>query len=89
MTIEKRVARLLPHEMTSRLIEECLNFRLKAGNNGQDVVLEPINSNMHDDRYMSCAYGLWRIQEIEQSEIGRYHRKNSNKRQLTFFTEGT
>jgi len=61
MSVEKRVARLMPHEMTSRLIEECLNFKLKAGNSGSDVVLEPINSNMHDDRYMSCAYGLWRI----------------------------
>jgi len=61
MSVEKRVARLIPHEMTTRLIEECLNFRLKPGTVGGDIMLEPINSNLHDDRYMACAYGLWRI----------------------------
>lgn len=82
MSIENRTLRLMPHEMTSRLFDEIMNFRLK-GNVGGKITLEPINKNMHDDRYMSLAYGLWRIKEFEEFTMQK--RRVSRFSQLVFF----
>jgi hypothetical protein len=82
MKIEKRVARLLPHEMTTRLFEEMANLRLKGV--GNDIKLEQINTNMNKDKFSSFEYGLWRIKEIEE-EYYKKIRKKSSKRKLFFY----
>ena len=61
MSTRERAERLLPHEITTKMIEEMCNLRAKR--TGLDIVLEPINTRFHDDKYMSFAYGLWRIKE--------------------------
>lgn len=90
MTVEQRVKRLMPHEMTTKLFEEMANLRLKRTGSTTDIVLEQINSRFPDDKYMSFAYGLWRIKELEE-EYNRKQRRygaNGAKRRLTFFTGG-
>lgn len=88
MTIEERVKRLMPHEMTTKLFEEMANLRLKKTGSA-DIVLEQINSRYPDDKYMSFAYGLWRIKELEEETSKRRRRRTEGlKRQLTFFTGG-
>ena len=82
MKIEKRVARLIPHEMTTRLFEEMANLRLKGV--GTEVKLEQINTNMLKDKFSSFEYGLWRIKEIEE-EYYKKLRKKSSKRKLFFY----
>jgi hypothetical protein len=82
MKIEKRVARLLPHEMTTRLFEEMANLRLKG--TGNDVKLEQINTNMGKDKFSSFEYGLWRIKEIEEEHYKKA-RKKGQSRSLFFF----
>jgi hypothetical protein len=42
MSVYKRVERLLPHEMTTKLFEEMANLRLKRTGNATDIVLEQI-----------------------------------------------
>lgn len=90
MSVYKRVERLLPHEMTTKLFEEMANLRLKRTGNSTDIVLEQINSRYPKDKYSSFAYGLWRIKEIEE-EYNKKRRRNfstgSATRKLTFFTE--
>lgn len=81
MKIEKRVQRLIPHEMTTRLFEEMANLRLKGV--GTDVKLEQINTNMLKDKFSSFEYGLWRIKEIEEQYYKKL-RKKSSKRKLIF-----
>lgn len=88
MSFEKRVKRLLPHEMTTKLFEEMANLRLKRTGSSTDIVLEQINSRYPDDKYMSFAYGLWRIKEIAEEENRRYRRRGGGPRKLTFFTGG-
>ena len=83
MSIEKRVQRLMPHEMTSRLFDEMLNLRLKKVGVGTDIALEPINTRYPDDKYYSFAYGLWRIKELEDEQSSRMKRKV--KRTLIFY----
>lgn len=87
MTFEKRVKRLMPHELTTKLFEEMANLRLKR--NGLDIVLEQINSRFPKDKYSALAYGLWRIKELEEeTQLKRKRRGIIGQRKLTFYTEG-
>ena len=87
MSTRERAERLLPHEITTKMIEEMCNLRAKR--TGLDIVLEPINTRFHDDKYMSFAYGLWRIKELEEEDFKKKKKKSGKKRQLIFFTGGT
>lgn len=86
MSTLKRVQRLMPHEMTTKLFEEMANLRLKRTGNSTDIVLEQINPRYPKDKYSSFAYGLWRIKELEEETTKRRHRRSgSGARRLTFF----
>lgn len=86
MSTLKRVQRLMPHEMTTKLFEEMANLRLKRTGNSTDIVLEQINPRYPKDKYSSFAYGLWRIKELEEEATKRRHRRSgSGARRLTFF----
>ena len=89
MSIYKRVERLLPHEMTTKLFEEMANLRLKRTGNATDIVLEQINPRYPKDKYSSFAYGLYRIKELEEEYTRKRRRRlgdGSTVRKLTFFT---
>ena len=89
MSVYKRVERLLPHEMTTKLFEEMANLRLKRTGNSTDIVLEQINARYPKDKYSSFAYGLWRIKELEEEYTKKRRRRlggdGSGVRRLTFF----
>ena len=88
MKIEERVARVLPHELTTRLFEEMANFRLKPTGNGTDIKLEKINSRILSDKFSSFEYGLWRIKEKEEEYFKKRRRKGGRNRKLVFYTSG-
>ena len=88
MTTQKRVERLLPHEMTTKLFEEMANLRLKRTGVGLDIVLEQINARFPKDKYSAFAYGLWRIKELEEEATKKQKRRNMNNRKLVFFSGG-
>jgi predicted sugar kinase len=88
MSIIKRVERLMPHEMTTKLFEEMTNLRLKRTGSATDIVLEQINPRFPKDKYSSFAYGLWRIKELEEEYTTKRRRRmgdGSATRRLTFF----
>lgn len=89
MSLEQRVRRLMPHEMTTKLFEEMANLRLKRTTDNSKITLEQINSRFPKDKYSAFAYGQWRIKEIEE-EAYKLKKKRSvpGKRQLIFFTGG-
>lgn len=88
MGYEKRIKRLMPHELTTKLFEEMANLRLKK--TGTDIVLEQINSRFPKDKYSSFAYGQWRIKELEEAAFLKQKRRASiGNRSLIFFTGGT
>ena len=88
MTVEQRVIRLMPHEMTTKLFEEMSNLRLKRTGASLDIVLERINSRFPKDKYSSFSYGLWRIKELEEDYYKTTHRRRGVKRRLVFYTGG-
>ena len=87
MSLEQRVKRLLPHELTTKLFEEMANLRLKR--TGMDISLEQINSRFPKDKYSAFAYGQWRIKELEEEAYQRLKKRFSSQgRKLIFFTGG-
>lgn len=88
MSTEKRIKRLMPHEMTTKLFEEMANLRLKKTGVSSDIVLEQINTRFPDDKYMSFAYGLWRIKELEEAAFKKQKRRSGGVRRLIFYTGG-
>lgn len=91
MSVYKRVERLMPHEMTTKLFEEMANLRLRRTGVSTDIVLEQINPRYPKDKYSSFAYGLWRIKELEEEAASKRRRRFSNsssQRRLIFFTPG-
>lgn len=96
LSIEDRVKRLRPHELTSSLFLEMSNLRLKAGGSIDKIALEQINSRLQKDKYSAFSYGLWRIKELEDAGIKEALRRNrfekqdgtNGMRKLVFFSEG-
>lgn len=87
MDFKKRVQRLMPHELTTKLFEEMANLRLKR--TGLDINLEQINSRFPKDKYSAFAYGQWRIKELEEAYYKKKTRFSGNgPRKLVFFSGG-
>lgn len=84
MTLEQRTATLMPYEMTSKLMEEMGNQRLRR-TSGTKISLEPINARFPDDRFSSLCLGLYRIKQLEEAATKR-KRRGKNERKLTFYT---
>jgi len=88
MPFEKRIKRLMPHELTTKLFDEMANLRLKK--TGIDIAIEQINSRFPKDKYSAFAYGQWRIKELEEAAYQKQKRfSRLNGRKLIFYTEGT
>ena len=69
MTLDKRVAKLMPYEMTTRLIEEIGNLRVKAATgSGKNIALERINKDIQKDRFSALCYGLYSIRCMEDEQ---------------------
>ena len=69
MTVEQRVMRLMPHEMTTKLFEEMANLRLRRTGATQDITLEQINARYPKDKY--SAFALQKILKV--SFLYPYH----------------
>lgn len=85
MSLEQRIKRLLPHEMTTKLFEEMANLRLKR-TSGLDITLEQINSRFPKDKYSALAYGLWRIKELEEANAKKVRRRAGGHRKMIFYS---
>lgn len=86
MKVEQRIKRLMPHEMTTRLLEEMCNLRLKKTGDTTKIALEKINSRFPKDKYSAFSYGLWRIKEIEEANLKIIRKRcSTGPRRLTFF----
>ena len=77
LPLDKKVARLMPHELTSDLFEEMNNLRLK-NNTGLDIKLELIRTTKTKDKFSAFEYGLWRIKELED-ELNKKQRRGKNR----------
>lgn len=83
MTLDKRVAKLMPYEETSRLIEEVGNLRVKATTAAsKNIMVERINKEIQKDRFSATEYALYSIYCMEEQAMKKNKR---GKRDLAKF----
>ena len=82
MTLDKRVAKLMPYEMTTRLIDEIGNLRLKTSISSKNIAVERINKDIQKDRFSAMCYGLYTIHLMEEQAMKKNKR---GKRDLAKF----
>lgn len=86
MTLYDRRVFLLPYEMTSRLIDELNNLRLKPGSSGANIKVEQITRSTPKDRVSSFEYGLWRVKYYEDKFLRKQKNKSGGKKNFVFFS---
>lgn len=77
MKPEKRIEFLLPYEMTSRLMDELVNLKLKPSTSTQKLEVERITRRIEKDRVSALAYALWDIKKFEDQAIKQQNKKTS------------
>lgn len=76
MTAYDRKAFLLPYEMTSRLMDELNNLRLKPTGVENKFKVERISRSLEKDRFSALEYALYRVKYYEDKEIFKKKKKN-------------
>ena len=84
MTSYDRRVFLMPYEMTSRLMDELNNLRLKPTGVENKYKVERISRSIEKDRFSALEYALYRIKYYEDKEIFRRRKKNIG--QYAFFS---
>ena len=84
MTAYDRRVFLLPYEMTSRLMDELNNLRLKPTGIENKYKVERISRSIEKDRFSALEYALYRVKYYEDKEI--FKKKKKNIGQFGFFT---
>ena len=84
MTLYDRRVFLLPYEMTSRLIDELNNLRLKPTGVQNQFKVERISHSIEKDRFSSLEYNLYRIKYYEDKFMR--HRQQKNMSKYIFFS---
>ena len=84
MSLYDRRVYLLPYEMTSRLIDELNNLRLKPTGVQNQFKVERISRSIEKDRFSSLEYNLYRVKYYEDKAARRKKKINGN--QFAFFS---
>ena len=84
MTPYDRRVFLMPYEMTSRLMDELNNLKLKPTGVENKFKVERISRSIEKDRFSALEYGLYRIKYYEDKEIFKKRKKKIN--QYVFFS---
>ena len=87
MRPEQRIARLMPHELTSILINEIMNLKIKPTGVNNQIAVEQINKRMNKDKFSALEMGIFRMAELENEQNSR-RRNRGLKRKLTFYRSG-
>ena len=75
---------LLPYDMTSRLIDELNNLKLKPTGTKNEFKIERISKSIEKDRFSSMEYGLYRVKYYEEKNKRRANVRDFS--QYNFFT---
>ena len=84
MSMYDRRAYLLPYEMTSRLMDEMNNLKLKPTGIQNQFKVEQISRSINKDRFSSLEYGLYRVKYYEDKAVRQSKKRNFG--QYAFFS---
>lgn len=77
---------LLPYVMTSRLIDEMNNLKLKTSGAVGQVSVEQISRRINKDRVSALSYGLYRIKYYEDREVRKKKTGMTDISKMTLFS---
>ena len=77
---------LLPYTMTSRLIDEMNNLKLKASGAAGQIAVEQISRRINKDRVSALTYGLYRIKYYEDKEVRKKKTGITDISKMTLFS---
>lgn len=77
---------LLPYVMTSRLIDEMNNLKLKTSGAVGQVTVEQISRRINKDRVSALSYGLYRIKYYEDKEVRKKKTGITDISKITLFS---
>lgn len=80
---------LLPYVMTSRLIDELNNLKLKATGVQGQIAVEQISKRINKDRVSALGYGLYRIKYYEDEEFRRKKNSLFGGKSMAFFSSSS
>ena len=87
MSPEDRIKRLMPHELTTHLINEIMNLKVKPTGVSNQISVEQINKRVIKDKFSALEMGIYRVVTLEQEELS--HKRNRGlTRKLTFTRPG-
>lgn len=84
MSLYDRRVFLLPYEMTSRLMDELNNLKLKPTGTQNQFKVERISHSIEKDRFSSLEYGLYRVKYYEDKDLRKSKKRNIS--QYIFFS---
>lgn len=87
MSVYDRRVFLMPYEMTSRLMDELNNLRLKPTGIQNQFKVERISRSIEKDRFSALEYALYRVKFYEDRDFRK--RKKKNFGQYAFFSPKT
>lgn len=76
MSVYDRRLYLLPYEMTSRLMDELNNLRLKPTGIQNQFKVERISRSIEKDRFSALEYNLYRVKYYEDKETRKRKKRN-------------
>lgn len=87
MSPEAQNARLMPHILTTSLISEIMNLKIKPTGINNQIAVEQINDRTLKDKFSALEMGVYRVVQIENEEMS--HRRNRGfTRRLVFCSKG-
>ena len=86
MSSENRVKRLMPHEMTSQLINEILNMKHKPTSTLERLEIEQINRRKTKDKFSALSMGIYRMTQLEEIHMNKRRNRGLGRENLFLFT---
>ena len=87
MSLYDRRVFLLPYEMTSRLMDELNNLKLKPTGTQNQFKVERISHSIEKDRFSSLEYGLYRVKYYEDKAMKKSQQRDVSS--YVFFSPRT
>ena len=87
MKIEEKIKRLQPHELTSHLINEIMNLKVRPTGVTNQIAVEQINSRVIKDKFSALEMGVYLVVQLENEELSHL-RNRGLTRKLSFFKVG-
>lgn len=88
MSPEQRNQRLIPHELTSHLVDELMNLRVKPGGANNQIAVEQINKRIIKDKFSALEMANYYVSLMEQEQSSRRRNRGLEPRQLVFYRAG-